>query len=61
MRKQDDDRRYADWYLAYVEDVRDRVKHWGDKRGHAVGKARSDALAIHNGTDLDGALFAPGE
>lgn len=52
------DPRYADWYVVYVEDVRERVKHWGDKRASAV--ARPDSAATRNATSLDGALFESG-
>ena len=52
--QQDRDRRYADWERVYVEEVRERVKHWGDRRKRSAsrGPARVD--------NLDGALFAPG-
>lgn len=45
---------YRDWRAAYTEDVRERVKHWGDKR-----KRASQATRAYAG-DLEGALFAPG-
>lgn len=52
--QQAQDKRYSDWRAAYVEDVRERVKHWGDKR-----KRGSQGLRSYNGA-LDGALFASG-
>lgn len=45
------DPRYADWRAAYIDDVRNRVKHWGDKRRNAAPKFKTTAL--------DGA-YAPG-
>lgn len=54
------DPRYADWYAAYVEDVRDRVKHWGDKRSSAVKGGRADSAVTRNPTTLDGSLFESG-
>lgn len=51
------DKRYADWHEAYVEEVRDRVKHWGDKRaGRTITARKRSGL----GSGLDGALLAPG-
>jgi hypothetical protein len=54
------DPRYADWYAVYVEECRERVKHWGDKRVSAIRSAGPDGQATHNATDLDGSLFASG-
>ena len=48
------DKRYDDWRAVYISEIRDRVKHWGDKR-----KRGNAAMPLYRG-DLDGALFAPG-
>lgn len=50
------DPRYADWRAAYIEEVRERVKHWGDRR--AGRRAPSTSSVKVSG--LDGVLFAPG-
>jgi hypothetical protein len=48
------DKRYDDWRAVYISEIRDRVKHWGDKR------KRSNSTVREYKGDLDGALFAPG-
>lgn len=46
------DMRYRDWREAYDDDVRQRVKHWGDKRKRANSGLRDVG-------GLDAALFEP--
>ena len=48
------DKRYADWLEVYIDEVRNRVKHWGDKR------KRGGSVSSPRAGDLDAALFLPG-
>jgi len=47
------DQRYNDWREVYISEVRDRVKHWGDRRKRGSSTTRSYG-------ELDNSLFEPG-
>jgi len=51
--QQETDQRYKDWRDVYVSEIRDRVKHWGDRRKRGNSATRSYG-------DLDASLFEPG-
>lgn len=44
---------YDDWYQAYVEEVRDKLLHFGER----PSKSDADSAVKVNRTDLDGSLF----
>lgn len=48
------DRRFRDWELVYVDEVIDKVKHWGD------GRKVMASFFQPSKSDLDESLFEPG-
>lgn len=59
MTLQERERRYRDWELVYVEEVFERVKHWGDGRKRQVASL-FQPIVFQPPIGLDKSLFEPG-